>query len=41
MKQASALNRMSVYPFLQLASKLAVVVAYMPVGCAVQAIDLL
>jgi len=40
MRQASVLNRMSVYPFLQLASELAVV-ADMPVGCAVQAIDLL
>jgi len=34
MRQASALNRMSEYPFLQLVSKLAVV-ADMPVGCAV------
>jgi hypothetical protein len=36
MRQASALNRMSVYPFLQLASAVA---ADMPVGSAVQAID--
>jgi hypothetical protein len=40
MRQASVLSRMRVYPFLQLASELAVV-ADMPVGCAVQAIDLL
>jgi hypothetical protein len=40
MRQASALNRMIVYPFLQLASELALV-AGMPVGCSVQAIDLL